>query len=140
MPSSSFFVQDGYSPEVVPTFQQLVNDAIQNAGAIGPKSVTIVNPTGSDDITLFYVNAAVTVQQITASVKGSASPSINFDIRYGATPTAIGTSVVSGGTLVSTQNVITNFDNAAIPANSYVRLVTSSMSGDVDELAVSIDF
>lgn len=140
MASSSFFVQSGMSTTTANTFQQLVDQALANAGAIGPKSVTIVNPTGTEDIMMFYVNAACTIQQITASVKGPSSQSITFDIRYGASPTGTGTSVVTGGTSVSTTQIVTSFTNATIPANSYVRVVTSNMTGDVDELAISIDF
>lgn len=138
MAKSSFFALGGYSPTTQSTFDQLVSQALQNAGAIGPKSVTLVNPTGSDDLTLFFVNAACTVQQVTASVKGSSSPSMAFDLRYGTSPTDVGTSIVSG--TVSSTSVLTTFSNASIPANSYVRLITSSPSGDVDELAISIDF
>lgn len=140
MASSSFFVQSGMSITTANTFQQLVDQAIQNAGAIGPKSVTIVNPTGYDDLMMFYVNAECTIQQITASVKGSGGQSINFDIRFAPNPSDTGTSVVSGGTSVSQAQIVTSFNNATIPANSYVRVVTSSLTGDVDELAISIDF
>lgn len=140
MASSSFFTQSGMSITTANTFQQLVDQALQNAGAIGPKSVTIVNPTGTDDLMLFYVNAACTIQQITASVKGVLSPSINFDIRFAPSPSDTGTSVVTGGINVSSTQIVTSFNNATIPANSYVRVVTSSMTGDVDELAISIDF
>lgn len=140
MVSSSFFVQSGMSTTTANTFQQLVDQALANAGAIGPKSVTIVNPTGVDDLMMFYVNAACTIKQITASVKGSSSPSINFDIRFAPNPSDTGTSVVTGGTNVSQTQIVTTFNNATIPANSYVRVVTSSLTGDVDELAISIDF
>ena len=138
MVKSSFFALDGYTSTTQPTFDQLVTNAIQNAGAIGPKSVTVANPTGVDDITLFYVNAAVTVNQVTASVKGNFSPSITFELVYSASPTSTGTVIVSGP--VSSTSIHTSFSNATIPADSYVRLKTSSLSGEVDELAVSIDF
>lgn len=135
----SFFTQNGYSPQTAETFQDLVNAAIQGAGAIGPKSITIVNPTGLEDVTLFYVNAPVTVQQITASVKGT-TPSITATLSYGPSPTAAGTPIVTGGIALTDTTVLTSFDNATIPADSYVRLVTSSKSGTVEELAISLDF
>jgi hypothetical protein len=137
--SGSFFVLDGFNPTTAQTFQQLVDDAIQASGAIGPKSVTVVNPTGSENLTLFFVNAPVTVQQLTMSVKGSA-PSITVDIQYSSSPEGAGTSIVTGGTVVTGASEVTSFNNATIPANSYVRLVTSAKSGDVTELAISIDF
>lgn len=137
--AGSFFVQDGYSSTTIDTFQELVDEAIRNAGAIGPKSVTIANPTGAENLTLFYVNSEVTVQQLTLSVKGT-TPSIEVDIQYATSPEGSGTSLITGGSVITSASVVTTFDNAVIPANSYVRLVTSSMSGTVTELAVSIDF
>lgn len=135
----SFFVQDGYTPGVTATFEELVNQALRDAGAIGPKSVTIVSPTGSENVTLFYVNAAVTVQQLTASVRGT-GPSINVDVFYAPTPATSGTSLVSGGVTVTDTSIVTSFANAVIPANSYVRLALSGMTGTVTELAISLDF
>jgi len=137
--AGSFFVQDGYTPGVTNTFEELVAQAVQDAGAIGPKSVTIVNPTGSENVTLFYVNAAVTVQQLTASIRGT-SPSINVDVYYAPTPATSGTSLVAGGVTVSSSSIVTSFTNAVIPANSYVRMVLSAKTGTVTELAVSLDF
>lgn len=138
MAKSSFFSQDGYTNTIQSTFDQLVTTAIQNAGAIGPKSVTIKYPTGADDVTLFFVNAEVTVNEVTASIRGALSPTITFDLRYGSSPTDSGTSIVSS--VVSNSVTLTSFSNATIPANSYVRLLTSSKSGEVDELAISLDF
>lgn len=139
MPSSSFFVQNGYSNTTQSTFDQLVEQAIQNAGAIGPKSVTIRYPTGDDDVILFFVNAEAPIQQITASVRGS-SPSITYDLTYGPSQNGPWTSVFSGSQTVTSNLYSTSFANGTIPADSYVRLSTSTKSGDVDELAISIDF
>lgn len=137
--AGSFFVQDGYTPGVTNTFEELVQQAIESAGAIGPKSVTIVSPAGTENITLFYVNAAVTVQQLTASVRGT-SPSINVNIYYAPTPATSGTSLVTGGVTVTSSSITTSFANSVIPANSYVRMLLSSKTGTVDELAISLDF
>lgn len=139
MPSSSFFVQNGYSNTTQSTFDQLVEQAIQNAGAIGPKSVTIRYPSGDDDVILFFVNAEAMIQQITASVRGS-TPSISYNLTYGSSENGPWTSVFSGSQTVTSSLISTSFSNGTIPANSYVRLTTSAKSGDVDELAISIDF
>ena len=138
--AGSFFVQDGYGTSTTTTFEELVAQAIADAGAIGPKSVTILNPSGTENLTLFYVNAAVTVQQLTVSVRGSGSPSINADVFYASTPATSGTSLVTGGVTVTSTTITTSFSNAVIPANSYVCLKTSAKSGTVDELAISLDF
>lgn len=137
--AGSFFVQDGYGTSTTTTFEELVQQVIADSGAIGPKSVTITNPSGSENVTLFFVNAAATVQQLTASVRGS-SPSINVNVFYAPTPATTGTALVSGGVTVTDTSIVTSFSNATIPANSYVRLQTSAIGGTVDELAISLDF
>lgn len=137
--AGSFFVQDGYGTSTTTTFEELVQQVIAESGAIGPKSVTITNPSGSENITLFYVNAAATVQQLTASVRGT-TPSINVNVFYAPTPATSGTPLVTGGITVTDTSITTSFSNAVIPANSYVRLATSAKSGTVDELAISLDF
>lgn len=136
--AGSFFVQDGYGTSTTTTFEELVQQAIADAGAIGPKSVTILNPSGTENLTLFFVNAAVTVQQLTASIRGSGS--ITVDVFYAPTPATSGTSLVTGGVVVTSTSITTSFANAVIPANSYVRMVLSSKTGTVTELAVSLDF
>lgn len=138
--AGSFFVQNGYGQSTTTTFEELVQQAIEDAGAIGPKSVTILNATGSENFTLFFVNAQVTVQQLTAALRGSVGASINVDVFYAPTPALTGTSLVTGGITVTSTSIITSFSNAVIPANSYVRLKTSAKSGTVDELAISLDF
>ena len=136
--AGSFFVQDGYGPTLSTTLEELVQQVIADSGAIGPKSVTIVTPSGTENLTLFYVNAAVTVQQLTANIRGAGS--ITVDVFYAPTPALTGTSLVTGGVTVTDTTITTSFSNAVIPANSYVRLATSAKSGTVSELAVSLDF
>ena len=136
--AGSFFVQDGYGPTLSTTLEELVQQVIADSGAIGPKSVTIVTPSGTENLTLFYVNAAVTVQQLTANIRGAGS--ITVDVFYAPTPALTGTSLVTGGVPVTDTTITTSFSNAVIPANSYVRLATSAKSGTVSELAVSLDF
>lgn len=136
--AGSFFVQDGYGTSITTTFEELVQQVIADSGAIGPKSVTIVTPSGTENLTLFYVNAAVTVQQLTANIRGAGS--ITVDVFYAPTPALTGTSLVTGGVTVTDTTITTSFSNAVIPANSYVRLATSAKSGTVSELAVSLDF
>jgi hypothetical protein len=85
--SGSFFVQDGYGTSTTTTLEELVQQVIADSGAIGPKSVTIVTPSGTENLTLFYVNAAVTVQQLTANIRGAGS--ITVDVFYAPTPASL---------------------------------------------------
>lgn len=144
MADSSFFVQGGMSPTTSSTFQQLVDDAIDNAGAIAPKTLTIINPSTFDlpEVTLFYVKNAVTISKINAVCRGSA-PSVSYSLRYAPNRSATGTEVVSGGLLcsdTSTGDVTTTFDNATLPAGSFLWLKVTAMSGTVDEFSVTLSF
>lgn len=144
MADSSFFVQDGYSSSTIPTFQQIVNDSLENAGAIAPKSLTIINPSKNDlpEVTLFFVKNDVTISKINAVCRG-ASPSVSYSLRFSSNRSSTGTEVVSGGLLCSdtgTGNVTTSFSNATIPAGSFLWLKVTAISGTVDEFSVTLSF
>jgi hypothetical protein len=114
-----------------------------NTGPMGPKSVAIANPTATEKVALFFTTSAQTVSQIRSSVFGSSSPSATFSIRYGTDLSAAGTEVVTGGittTNTTTGASTTTFNNASIPANSWVWLTTSAISGTVAALNVSVTF
>lgn len=144
MADSSFFVQGGMSTTTSSTFQQLVDDAIDNAGAIAPKTLTIINPSRNDlpEVTMFYVKNDVTISKITAVCRGS-SPSVSYSLRFAPNRSSTGTEVVSGGILcsdTSTGNVTTSFSNATIPAGNYLWLKVTAISGTVDEFSVTLSF
>jgi hypothetical protein len=144
MANSSFFAQDGYSPTVIPTFQQIVNDSIDNAGAIAPKTLTIVNPSGSNlpEVTLFYLKNAVTISRIDAVLRGT-TPSVSYSLRYGPDRSAAGTEVVSGGLTCSNTNTgttTTTFNNPTVPLGNYVWVKVTAISGLVDEFSVTLSF
>jgi hypothetical protein len=112
-------------------------------GPMGPKSVSIANPTTTEKVALFFTTSAQTVSQIRSAVFGSNTPSVTFSIRYGTDLSTAGTEVDVGGITVTNTTTglsTTTFDNASIPANNWVWLTTSAKSGTVDALNVSITF
>ena len=144
MADSSFFAKDGYSTQTVSTFQQIVDDAIDNAGAIAPKTLTVINPNPNDlpEVTLFYVKNDVTVSKINAVCRGS-SPAVSYSLRFGPNRSASGTEVVTGGLLCSdttTGTQTTAFNNATVPAGSFLWLKVTAISGSVDEFSVTLSF
>lgn len=111
-----------------------------DTGPFGPKSISVLAPTNAENITLFYTTAELTVTQISSAIRGGTS--VTFTIRYGTNRSDTGTQIVTGGTVANSTSGLytTSFSNAIIPANSWVWLVTTAVSGTVNELAVTIDF
>jgi hypothetical protein len=111
-------------------------------GVAAPKALTIINPTSSEDVVLFFTTTSITFSQIRSTVMGT-TPSVTFSIRYGTDISAAGTEVVTGGitcTNTTTGVSTTIFNNATVPLDNFVWLTTSASSGTVDQLAVSLLF
>ena len=109
-------------------------------GNTGPRNIAILAPTASENITLFFTTQALTISKIAHVIRGGTS--VTFTVRHASTRSATGTEVVTGGTVASstTGATITSFNNASIPANSWVWITTSAVSGTVNELSVSVEF
>ena len=107
------------------------------------KSFTVENPGASEDITWFYTDTAITITQLTSVLTGSSTPSVTWTIRHGSDRSATGTEVVTSGTTttsVSTGTETTSFNDATIPANSWVWIETTAQSGTVLSLSVTAEY
>jgi len=112
-------------------------------GPSGPKSVTIVYPTASEDVTLFYTESQLTISRISSVFIGTGGSTVDFTIRYDSDRTSTGTEVITGGITCSsstTSNNETVFNNATIPANNFIWLETSSITGSVQEFHITLTF
>lgn len=108
------------------------------------KGITIEDPTATEDATLFFTDVAITVTQLNAVVRGT-TPSVTWTIRHDngtATRSATGNEVVTGGKATTSEanDEITAFNDATIPAGSWVWLETTAQSGTVNELSVTITY
>jgi len=106
------------------------------------KGVTIESPTSTEDITLFFTDDAITVTQLNFVAVGS-TPSVTATIRFDSDRSATGTEVVTGGTAATsttTGDEVTSFNDATIPAGSWVWLETTAQSGTVTSLNVTLEF
>jgi hypothetical protein len=104
---------------------------------------TVDNPGAAEDRSMFFTDTAITVTKLAAVLKGSASPSVTWTIRYDADRNATGTEVVTGGTTTTsttTGSIVSSFSDPTIPANSFVWLETTAKSGTVDEMNVTVTF
>lgn len=108
------------------------------------KAITIEDPTSSEDITMFFTDDAITVTQLNAVLaNGSSTPSVTWTIRHSTDRSATGNEVVTSGTTttsISTGSEVSSFNDATIPAGSWVWIETTAQSGTVPELSVSIEY
>ena len=106
------------------------------------KSISVEDPTSSEDITLFFTSRAITITEIRAVLLGSSTPSVTWTIRHHATDRSnAGNEVVTSGTTTTSTTSgsdVTAFNDATIPADSFVWLETTAQSGTVDELHITI--
>jgi hypothetical protein len=113
-------------------------------GPMGPKSISLPDPTASEKVVLFHATEALTLSKLSAVLPGgSATPSVTYGIAFGPDVSAAGTAVVTAGVTVTSTTTgaqTTTFDNAVIPAGSYVWLITTAKSGTVPMLHVTLEF
>lgn len=104
------------------------------------KSITVESPTATEDISIFFTPVAITITEMRAVVRGT-TPSVTWTIRHGTDRSAAGNQVVTGGTTTTSQTTgsdVVSFNDATIPADSFVWLETTAETGTTNELHVSI--
>lgn len=106
------------------------------------KAITLESPTSSEDITLFFTDDAITITQLNAVSVGT-SPSLTYTIRHGTDRSATGNEVVTSGsttTSTTTGDEVTSFNDATIPAGSWVWLETTAQSGTITNTNVTVEY
>ncbi len=108
------------------------------------KSITVEDPSSSEDLTMFFTDRAITINEMEAVLaNGASTPSVTWKIFHHTDRSNAGNAVVTAGTTttsVSTGSIVTSFNDATIPANSWVWIETTAQSGTVPELHVTIQF
>lgn len=111
-----------------------------------PKSITIEFPSDNENVSFFYTPINETVNSIMPTISGAESGSeITWSIRFGSDRTdfAGATEVVTGGTLTTLGNTgtaITSFNSPDIPADSHIWIETTTTSGTVAEMSLTVLF
>ena len=105
------------------------------------KSISIISPGSTENITLFNADAGYTITEMVAVLRGSATPSITWTVRKNGDRSAVGTEVVTGGTTTTsttTGSVVTTFNSATIAASDFVWLAITAKSGTVTEYHLTV--
>lgn len=106
------------------------------------RTLTVEVPSSSENISFFYTDKAITITKAAYAVRGS-SPSVTIDVHHstdrssGSPNELFGTNVAVTSTTGTTN---TTFNDATIPAGSYVWLITSATSGTNAELTITLTF
>ena len=104
------------------------------------KAITVESPTSSEDISMFFTDYAVTVTKMVCVMVGS-SPSVTWTLRHHTDRNNAGNEVVTGGTTTTsttTGSVVTSFNDATIPADSFVWLESTAQSGTVTNMNLTV--
>lgn len=106
------------------------------------KSVTVEEPTATENITLFYTRKAITIREVSDVMRGT-SPSVTWQIKYASTrnsgsPTNLFSS--SRTTTSLSGATTTTFNDATIAAGNWIWLETSAVSGTNQSLSISIAY
>ena len=105
-------------------------------------SITVEDPTSSEDISIAFTNRAITITEMRAVLIGASTPSVTWTIKHHASDrNNAGAAVVTASTTTTsttTGSDVTSFNDATIPADSYIWLETSAQSGTVTEIHITI--
>jgi hypothetical protein len=105
-----------------------------------PRSITIADPQPGDNFTIFRTDTETTISAVTALVSGTA-PSVTYELRYASNRTSTGVlATVSETVTNSTIGDPATVQNQPIPADSYVWLIITAVSGTVGELNITVAF
>jgi hypothetical protein len=109
-------------------------------GASGPpKSLTIAYPVAGDNLTLFYTQTDTTLLQVAAVLRGTGSPSVTYSLKYAANRSSAGTAATVATTVSSTTTAsMATLQNMPIPANHFLWLEISAISGNPTELSMTV--
>lgn len=107
------------------------------------KTLTVENPSASEDIIAFYTASDITCTSISCVVRGSSGPSCTIRPVYGLDRSSATTEILTAPTTITnttTGQVLTNFNDNTIPAGSWVIVETTATTGTVDELSVTFNY
>lgn len=116
-------------------------------GLSSPLVSTIASPQVGDRRILLRAPQSLTIARLDAVLNGGSNPSLSLQLRHGPDVSAAGTALLSsplaissstGGT--STGTVLTSFLSPAVPADHWLWLEVTAVSGSPAGLTVAVRF
>lgn len=104
----------------------------QVTGVRREKHITVESPSAAEDISWFFTDRAVTLSAIRAVIRQQAGgATVTWTVRHSTDRSVAGNEAVTGGTTTTSQTTgsnVTVFNDATIPANSFVWIETTASS------------
>ena len=119
----------------------IVGNTISSTGG-GPttvyKSITIENPTASENMCIFYAPVAMTITEIRGVITGATS--VSFKVVSGTSRNAVTTEHNSSAVVCSsvTTGDVATITTGAVAAGSWVAVKTSAIAGAPSELVITL--
>lgn len=107
------------------------------AASKGSKAIFIESPSATEDITWWYCPDAITFTELDFVITGTTY--VNVTVRHDPNRSATGNEVIAGGTGISSGASglkITTFNDATIPASSWIWIETTRLSGTPTSLSI----
>lgn len=108
------------------------------------KSFYIESPSASEDIPLWVPDVAITVTKVRSCLKGSASPTVTWNLPHSIDPTAATPEVFTSDPVTTeTTSVKTDdsgFSDQTVAAGEALRFITTAMGGTVIGIHLTIHF
>lgn len=119
------------------------NKVILNASKhVLTKNMTLESPvTASENFGMLEMPVAITITSVKVVLVGS-SPSVTYNLAFGTDRTS-GTNVFTSGqtvTSTTTGTTASGFNDATVPAGSFIWLTTSAASGTITQFQIRITY
>jgi len=106
------------------------------------KGAFIALPTSTDTVDVWQTPVAITITSLKAVLRGS-SPSVTYNIGFGTSiqsPTAVFTSDITCTSITTGCSNSSGFNDATIPAGSFIWIYTNAASGTIRSIAFTINY
>jgi hypothetical protein len=106
------------------------------------KGVFVASPTSADTIDVWQTPVAITITSLKAVLRGT-SPSVTYNIAFGTniqSPTAVFTADITCTSITTGCSNSSGFNDATIPAGSFIWVYTTAASGTIRSIAFTINY
>lgn len=118
---------------------KVISEGVQGSSGTNAqnlKSMSVISPLATEDIVLFYTDAALTLRNIVFNVNEG---SLDWNVGYSSMRDGVLTKIFTNDrTLADATESISSFDVVTIPANSFFRFITSDKVGSVIDAHLTI--
>jgi hypothetical protein len=107
-------------------------------------SITVESPTATEDICMGFTAVAITITHVYGVIAGTGTPTLTIDPYHNTSRNGGGgatdiLNVATAVTSITTVTDLTTFNDATIPANSFIVLKTTAMT-TVTQATITIKY